>query len=225
MDNQNLFVALRASFPQDLEATAIEQADGDRLHYTWRDIERATAMLANWLDQLNLPPDARIAVHCDKSVEALLLYWAVLRGGWVYLPLNGAYQRGELEHFIRDAKPSVVVCASRNFGWVSQLAFTCGVRHVFTLNDDRTGTLLDRASFQSDQHGPAYKGRDDLAAIIYTSGTTGRSNGVQLSHGSLLSNALTMKTGWGWRGIEEGGDALIHALLQHTVGKGQKNAL
>lgn len=225
MDNQNLFVALRASFPQDLDTTAIEQADGEQLHYTWRDIDRATAMLAHWLNQLNLPPDARIAVYCDKSVEALLLYLAVLRGGWVYLPLNNAYQRGEVEHFIRDAEPSVVVCASRNFGWVSKLAFISGVRHVFTLNHDRTGTLLDRASFQSDQHSPAYKGRDDLAAILYTSGTTGCSMGAQRSHGDLLSNALTMKTCWGWNGIEEGSEVLIHALLQHAVGTGQKSNL
>ena len=204
MDNQNLFVALRASFPQDMDTTAIEQADGDLPHYIWRDIERATAMLANWLDQLNLPPDARIAVHCEKSVEALLFYLAVLRGGWVYLPLNNAYQQGELERFIRDAEPSVVVCASKNFGWVSKLAFTNGVPHVFTLNDDRTGTLLDRASFQSDQHTPAHKAGSDLAAILYTSGTTGRSKGAQLSHGNLLSNALTLKTLWGWFSAEEG---------------------
>jgi malonyl-CoA/methylmalonyl-CoA synthetase len=212
MSNQNLFAALRASFPRDLETTAIEQVDGDGLRYSWRDVERATAMLANWLDQLNLPPDARIAVHCDKSVEALLLYLAVLRGGWVYLPLNNAYQRAELEHFIRDAEPSVVVCASKNFGWVSKLAFTSGVPHVFTLNDNRTGTLLDRASLQSDEHAPAYKTSGDLAAILYTSGTTGRSKGAMLSHGNLLSNALTLKAFWGWRSEEEGGDVLIHAL-------------
>ena len=212
MYEQNLFAGLRGAFPADLDSTAIELVDGESRFYTWRDIDRATAMLANWLASLDLPAGARIAAHVDKSVEALLLYLAVLRGGWVYLPLNNAYQRGELEHFVRDAEPSVLVCARKNFGWISKLALTSGVHHVFTLNDDRTGTLLDRASFQSDQHAPVLKAADDLAAIVYTSGTTGRSKGAMLSHGNLLSNALVLRSYWGWRGPQDGGDVLIHAL-------------
>jgi malonyl-CoA/methylmalonyl-CoA synthetase len=183
MQTQNIYAALRGAFPADLDAPAIELVDGEPQFYTWRDIDRATAMLANWLASLDLPAGARIAAHVDKSVEALLLYLAVLRGGWVYLPVNNAYQRGELEHFIRDAEPSVLVCASKNFGWVSKLAFTSGVPHVFTLNDDRTGTLLDRASFQSDQHAPVLQAADDLAAMVDTSGTTGRSKDLIINGG------------------------------------------
>ena len=205
---QNLFSALRHAFPNDLDACAIETADGERLSYTWRDLDRATAMIANLLASLSLPAGARVAVQTEKSVEALLLYLAVLRAGLVYLPLNTAYQAGEIAYFIGNAEPAVVVCSQRNFGWVSTLAFKAGTQHVFTLNDDRTGSLLQRAAHHSDQHTPADKHRDDLAAILYTSGTTGRSKGAMLSHGNLLSNALTLKSYWGWTQ----GDVLIHAL-------------
>jgi malonyl-CoA/methylmalonyl-CoA synthetase len=208
-DNHNLYAALRAAFPADLEATAIETADtATPLFYSWRDLERGTAMLANLIDSLALPPASRIAVQTEKSVEALMLYLAVLRAGHVFLPLNTAYQASEIEYFIGNAEPAVVVCAGKNFGWVSKLAFLAGTKHVYTLNEDRTGTLLDRAAFQGDTHTPAQRGADDLAAILYTSGTTGRSKGAMLTHGNLLSNAQVLHQAWGW----QRSDVLIHAL-------------
>ncbi len=213
MTQANLYAALRAAFPADLDSVAIETADTPvPLLYTWRDLDRGTAMLANLLASLALPAGSRIAVHTEKSVEALMLYLAVLRAGHVHLPLNSAYQAAELEYFIRNAEPAVVVCAGRNFGWVSKVAFLAGTEHVYTLNEDRTGTLLDRAAYQPDTHQPAQRGADDLAAILYTSGTTGRSKGAMLSHGNLLSNARVLKDYWAWRSAEEGGDVLIHAL-------------
>ena len=206
MKNQNLFAALRAAFPESLDTVAVETDNG--LIYSWRDLERATAMMANLLDSLNLPAGARVAVQVEKSVEAMVLYLATLRAGYVFLPLNTAYQSAEIEYFIGNAEPAVVVCSGKNFGWVSKIAFKAGTQNVFTLDDDRTGSLLDRAAHCSDQHEVAVMREDDLAAILYTSGTTGRSKGAMLSHGNLLSNALVLKDYWGWRP----GDVLIHAL-------------
>jgi malonyl-CoA/methylmalonyl-CoA synthetase len=210
MTNTNVFAALRAAFPADLDALAIESTDapGAPLFYTWRDLERGTAMLANVFASLELPAGARVAVHVDKSVEALMLYLAVQRAGLVYLPLNNAYQQAEIEYFIGDAEPAVVVCAPKDFTWISRLAFRGGTKNVFTLGDDRTGSLLERAAWMSDQHTPAVSQVDDLAAILYTSGTTGRSKGAMLTHGNLVSNARVLRDYWGW----QPGDVLIHAL-------------
>ncbi|MFN7196789.1 MAG: AMP-binding protein, partial [Hylemonella sp.] len=137
--NENLFAALRAAFPADLDTIAVETDTG--LRYSWRDLERASAMIANLLVSLELPEGSRIAVQVEKSVEAMLLYLATLRAGYVFLPLNTAYQSAEMAYFIGNAEPAVVVCSSKNFGWISKLAFQAGTRHVFTLDDDRTGTL------------------------------------------------------------------------------------
>lgn len=206
MDNRNLFAALRAAFPADLDAVAVETDTG--LAYSWRDLDRATAMLGNLLQSLGVEPGARVAVQVEKSVEAMMLYLATLRAGYVFLPLNTAYQKAEIEYFVGNAEPAVVVCTPANFGWVSKIAFQAGTKHVFTLGDDRTGSLLQRASVQSDRQEPVQRGEDDLAAILYTSGTTGRSKGAMLTHGNLRSNAEVLKTYWGWRE----GDVLIHAL-------------
>ena len=204
--NHNLYAALRAQFPSNLDTIAVET--DDELNYNWSDLERASAMLANLLEGLNIPQGARVAVQVEKSVEAMMLYLATLRAGYVFLPLNTAYQSAEIQYFIENAEPAVVVCSGANFGWVSKIAFKAGTQYVFTLNDNRTGSLLDRAVHCSDKHAVVENVADDMAAILYTSGTTGRSKGAMLSHGNLLSNAQTLKTYWGWRT----GDVLIHAL-------------
>jgi malonyl-CoA/methylmalonyl-CoA synthetase len=111
----NLFTAMRAAWPATLHDPAILiTSDMARAAYTWEDLDRATAMVANLLDGLKLrgragrPP--LVAAHVDKSVEALVLYLATLRAGCAFLPLNPAYRAGELDYFVRDARPSMLVC-------------------------------------------------------------------------------------------------------------------
>ncbi len=211
--NANLYALFASRFPQDRTSCCIETHDG--LFYTWNDLDRATAKIANLLASLNLPKDSRIAVQVDKSPEALMLYLATIRAGYVYLPLNTAYRAAEIDYFIGDAEPAVVVCSPQNFGWVSKIAFKCGTQHVFTLGDDRQGSLLVRAALQSNSFDTVERKPDDLAAILYTSGTTGRSKGAMLTHDNLASNAKVLHDAWRW----QPGDVLLHALpLFHVHG-------
>jgi len=177
-----LFAALRAAFPADLDRIAITVWDQEgQPAYTWRDLERGSAMLANLFTDLGLQPGERLALQVEKSVEALMVWLACLRSGLVLVPLNPAYQAAELTHFLQDAEPRMLVCAPEAFGRHSSLAFQLGVEWVFTLGQERQGTLLERASYQSDQHRPLPCAADAPAAILYTSGTTGVSKGALLT--------------------------------------------
>lgn len=215
--NANLYALFRERFPQDLDACWLETAEGQ--YYSWRDLERGTAKIANLLASLKLPSGARVAAQVEKSPEALMLYLATVRAGLVYLPLNTAYRAEEMRYFIGDARPAVVVCSPVNFGWVTQIAFSAGTRHVFTLDEPHegrnTGTLLARAVHFDDTFDTAMVNSDDLAAILYTSGTTGRSKGAMLTHGNLASNIQVLQQAWHW----QPGDVLLHALpLFHIHG-------
>ncbi len=224
MNNDNLYALIESRLPRDLAAPCIETHDG--LVYSWRDLHFASARLAGWLASLDLPRDAdgapaRVLVQVEKSPEALMLYLAALRAGLVYVPLNTAYQRAEVEYFLNDARPAVVVCTPARAREIEPLARAAGVRHVLTLGERRDGTLLAAAAPFPDAFATMQRGADDLAAILYTSGTTGRSKGAMLTHGNLASNALVLDEFWGFKEEREAGghDVLLHALpLFHVHG-------
>jgi len=88
-------------------------------------------MVANLLQGFWTCRHVPASVQVDKSVEALLLS-ATLRAGWCLPLLNTAYQSAEMDYFISDAKPAVLVCAGRNFGWLSKMAFLAGTQYVFS---------------------------------------------------------------------------------------------
>jgi malonyl-CoA/methylmalonyl-CoA synthetase len=204
-----LFAALRAAFPANLDQTAIELIDGGGGAYSWRDLDRGSSMLANLFADLGLVAGDRVALQVEKSVEAAMVWLACLRAGLVLVPLNPAYQAGELTHFLKDAAPRLLICEPERFGASSQLAFPLGVGWVFTLGQQRDGSLLERAAQFPDGQTPLPRSDADPAAILYTSGTTGVSKGALLSQGNLLSNARTLIETWGWR---QGQDVLVHAL-------------
>jgi malonyl-CoA/methylmalonyl-CoA synthetase len=160
----SLFTALRAAFPADLDAVAIDAADAaPPRRRRWREIDAASARIANLLGSLDLPADARIGAQVGKSVEALTLYLGVLRAGFVFMPLNTADQAAEIDYFIGNAEPAVMVCSPGNLHWVAPLARAAGTAHVFTLGEDGSGTLLDRAADFGDTQQPAPRGPQDLA--------------------------------------------------------------
>lgn len=204
--NHNLYAMLAAHFPADPTAPCMILPDG-RV-WTYQDVERASARMANLLRALGLKPGNRVAAQVEKTAEALVLYLATIRAGMVYLPLNPAYQRHELTYFLGDAKPGLFVCRPQLREQAPELALQAGIRHVLELDDAGHGSLIHAAAPQPDEFVTAARRKDDLAAILYTSGTTGRSKGAMLSHHNLAHNATTLHAYWHFRR----GDVLLHML-------------
>ncbi len=162
---------------------------------------------ASAIEDLGIRPGDRIAVQVRKSPEALALYAACVRLGAVFLPLNTAYTAAELDYFVDDAEPGLLVCDGSSEPVLRQVAGRHGAA-LETMNADGTGSLTDKALRAEPRATVASRGAADLAAILYTSGTTGRSKGAMLSQDNLLSNALTLKEYWRYGA----GDVLLHAL-------------
>ena len=208
----NLFSTISAAAP-DPSTVLAELPDGSST--TYAEAFALAARFANALEDLGVEPGDRVAVQVEKSWPAIVLYLGCLRAGAVYLPLNPAYTAAEVEHFLRDAEPKVLVCDSERFDGLASLAQATGVAHVETMGADGRGSLLDHALGQPAERADAVRAGSDLAAILYTSGTTGRSKGAMLTHDNLRSNAQALVECWRFTAD----DVLVHALpIFHTHG-------
>jgi malonyl-CoA/methylmalonyl-CoA synthetase len=189
------------------------RADGSRL--TYGDMLNRTAQLANVLVLAGVEPGDRVAVQVEKTVENFLLYLATLRAGAVYLPLNTAYTLAELDYFIGDAEPKLVVCDPTRREGLTGIVRKHGTGSVETLDAQGRGSLTEAAGKAPKDFATVPRADDELAAILYTSGTTGRSKGAMLTHGNLSSNAQTLVDCWHFTDR----DVLLHALpIYHTHG-------
>ena len=172
------------------------------------------ARIAHVLTAAGLEPGDRLAAQIGKSPEALALYAACAQAGVVFLPLNTAYTVDELTYFIENSGAAMVVCAASRTEALTTVATELGAQ-VETLNEDGTGSLMDKARDQQGSYPTVERRADDLAAFLYTSGTTGRSKGAMLTQDNLLSNSETLVNYWRFTAD----DVLLHALpIFHTHG-------
>jgi malonyl-CoA/methylmalonyl-CoA synthetase len=179
----------------------------DGRNFTYGAFWELAGRLAQALAKAGARPGDRIAVQVEKSVEAVALFYACVRGGFVFLPLNTAYTLSEVSYFVGDAEPAIYVSAPGKIA-------PQGPKHL-TLDDAGGGSLMEVASAGNGAMRDVEGDAETLCAILYTSGTTGKSKGAMLSQGNLLSNALALVSAWRF----EAADRLIHSLpVYHTHG-------
>src|ERR1700754_2467017 len=139
--NANLFSRLFDTL-DDPARLAIETLDGKRISYG--DLIAMAGQMANVLVERGVKPGDRVAAQTEKSVPGLVLYLATVRAGGVYLPLNTAYTLNELDYFITDAEPTVIVCDPSKAEGFKAIAAKVKAK-VETLDANGKGSLPDAA--------------------------------------------------------------------------------
>ncbi len=180
MSQANLYAQFEQRAPSDPNAPCFILPNRDALSYGG--LHEGVARVAGLVKARGVTAGDRVVAQTAKSIEAVMLYLATLKLGAIFTPLNTAYTAAELDYFIADAEPRLVVRDA-----VALAAEAVGVEPV-------NETVL--------------AGPEDIASLIYTSGTTGRSKGAMLSHRALADNAEALTSAWGFTA----GDVLLHAL-------------
>jgi long-chain acyl-CoA synthetase len=147
---------------------------------------RMVHRVAHALMACGVQPGDRIAVQIEKSPMALAIYGGAVAAGAIFLPLNTAYTAAEIDYFVGNATPRLLLADGRKAAALEPVAEAHGAR-LMVVNADGSGTFADLVATQGDDFTPVDRGADDLAAFLYTSGTTGQPKGAMISHGNILA--------------------------------------
>jgi long-chain acyl-CoA synthetase len=161
---------------------------------SWREVGERVARLASGLRSLNANPGDRVAILSLNSDRYLELYLATAWAGVVIVPLNIRWSHAETADALNDCRPKVLLIDNAFMSIGIALAQAIPDLELIYADEgyvppeaEDYEALLERSEPIPD----AMRAGSDLAGIFYTGGTTGRSKGVMLSHGNLMTSALS----------------------------------
>ncbi|WTO79041.1 AMP-binding protein [Streptomyces sp. NBC_00210] len=225
--------SFRAAVARAPEHTALAYFDG-RLSY--RETDELSDSVAGHLAARGVVRGDRVAIMLQNTPHFVIALLAAWKAGATVVPLNPMYKSAEVEHVLKDADVTVLICSDR--AWESylrdsaaqspvRLALTACELDLQSRNDARV-LGFERQPRPEDTHDlvsvarlglRAPEGReltpDDVALISYTSGTSGTPKGAMNLHRGIVHNAERQRTG---HPVPEGACYFALAPLFHITG-------
>jgi acyl-CoA synthetase (AMP-forming)/AMP-acid ligase II len=149
--------------------------------------------LAGAFRELGVHPGDRIGmlqVNCPQYVEA---YFAAVKLGAIFVPLNFRAKPDELAYMIANSGASILLTGARYFDMIQEiLAQLPAVKTCICVDDrkDQSPFYEDLVDAADPDETVADIDADDITILMYTAGTTGRPKGVPLRHSGFVSYIL-----------------------------------
>jgi long-chain acyl-CoA synthetase len=179
--------------------------------WTYKDIDRRTAHLANALLKTGLRRQDRVAILLDNSAETVISIYGTLKAGGVFVVLSSSIKGPKLRYILENSDASILIThtskarvvsdalsdgrADRKVVWIgpknaiAEKLARCSLSwdEIFS---DFAGTTADSVGRKNDELARTID--VDLAALIYTSGSTGEPKGVMSTHYNMVSAARSI---------------------------------
>ncbi|MGV9637978.1 amino acid adenylation domain-containing protein [Nocardia rhamnosiphila] len=148
---------------------------------TYTELDIRSNRLARALIRYGAEPENPVLVAATRSVASVITWWAVVKSGATYVPVDPRYPTSRIEQMVSDsgAALGVTVAAARpdlpdSVNWL-------------VLDDDTVAAQIDTLSgapvTDDDRRAPLRA--TDTAYIIFTSGSTGVPKGVTVEHRAI----------------------------------------
>ncbi|WDY56393.1 non-ribosomal peptide synthase/polyketide synthase [Pseudomonas sp. PSKL.D1] len=168
-----------ASLLERLQANAVQRPQAlavvcDDVSLTFAELELRANRLANRLAAEGVGPEVLVGIALERSVDVIVAFYAVLKAGGGYVPLDIDYPAERLQWIAENSAMALLLTQATV---TERLPALTQVRRL----------VLEQLDLQgAGDHAPQPQVHDDsLAYVIYTSGSTGRPKGVAVARGPL----------------------------------------
>ena len=155
---------------------------------TYRQLDAQSDQLAAHLQNAGVAPGDRVGIYLDKSAEAVIAIFAVLKAGAAYVPLDPTSPVKRTAFLIADCQMKGLITDPQKY---QGLAVACPALSLclVMMGDLDSGEIVGAASRHDQNEDTSYANQtdEDLAYILYTSGSTGQPKGVMISHRAALA--------------------------------------
>lgn len=169
-----------------LERSATRFADKGVIYHkdtciSYEELNDRVKHLADYLKSIGIHKGDRIGIYATKSIEEIIIIFAVMKVGGIFVHINPSFKRGQVNHVINDCDMKYLFFSSSKKRILDQLELKLITIHTeIVINDN-----IDNPKFTVLKHqltAPEHLNPSDPAAIIYTSGSTGFPKGVIVTH-------------------------------------------
>ncbi|HZM47846.1 MAG TPA: class I adenylate-forming enzyme family protein [Burkholderiales bacterium] len=200
----------------------------NRLRLTWSQLLGWVDVLAADLHRAGLKRGQRVSVWLPNRVEAVVVFLACSRNGYVCNPsLHQNYTVGEVAQLLERIQ-SAVLFAQPDYGSdgargdiVSAAQALPSVKRVYSLSApgsdpgaQGSAALFPAPGAAADPQAQVDSNPDKIVYLAFTSGTTGLPKGVLHSDNTLLANGRAMVRDWGH---DERTVLYSHSPLSHHI--------
>ncbi len=145
---------------------------------TYFQLSQASANFAAELRKCGVSQGCRVAIHFEKSIEAVVAIFAVLRLGAAYVPIDTHLPLRRKQKLLKLAAPSLIVDGG------NPLEESDGIQSLSLMSEslDFTPCYTPLRNKDPDEKTAAY--------ILFTSGSTGEPKAVEISQSAALAFTL-----------------------------------
>jgi len=162
---------------------AVDLSQSRRLSYAELDdaVERATVVLTNATGD---PRGQRVVVLARNRVESLIVHFACVRAGAIFVPVNWRLAPAEVGFILQDCRPALII-AEQEF---SRCLDNVDCPRISMDNDFEDRMAAVRVESRA-QHVPA---PDTPITLLYSSGTTGKPKGAIITLLNAFASSLNL---------------------------------